>query len=88
MAGISFSKEGLSGASSSFNEIGSNIITEIGKIQADLQIIESNWSGPQHDVASADRDSAEKNLQDAKNSITNMDEALGKLSENAGKVEY
>lgn len=85
---ISFSKDGIKAASGSFSEIGAGIALEIDKIKADLETIDTNWTGPEHDSASTDKTNAESNLQKSKEIIASMDGALIKLASNAKKVSY
>ena len=86
--GISFSKEGLASAASEFSDLQSKIDSEITKIVSSLEIIDSNWSGPEHEAASADKANAENNIQTARETIKNMNGALSQLSINAGNVSY
>jgi len=87
-SGISFSKEGLASAAGEFSDLQSKIDGEITKIVNSLEIIDSNWSGPEHDAASADKANAENNIQTARETIQNMNGALAQLSTNAGNVSY
>ena len=53
--GISFNKTGLSEAVSSFDEIAKKISDEITKIRTNLETIDTNWKGAEHDSASSDK---------------------------------
>lgn len=86
--GVSFSKEGLASAVSNFDEIANTISEEIGKIRASLEIIDSNWKGPEHDSANSDKQTAESNMQEALNILSNMGTGVTALSDNAKKVSY
>ena len=86
--GVSFSKEGLASAVSNFDEIATTISDEIGKIKANLEVIDNNWKGPEHDSASYDKSTAETNMDEALNIISNMSSGVTALSNNANKVSY
>lgn len=85
---ISFSKSDLATAANNFGSIKTKVITEIENIKANLETIDTNWSGPEHNAASNDKNSAASNLQKAKDIINNLEGALAQLSSNANKVSY
>ena len=86
--GISFSKEGLGTALTSFQEIESSIVTELDGIISNLEIIDGNWTGPEHDSAKTDKITAEENMNTAKKIIAEMDATLAKIKANAEKISY
>ena len=88
MSGISFSKEGLANATKSFDELQGKIKTEITTVLKTLETIDSNWSGPEHDSAKSDKDKSQTCLNQANQTIDNMNGALVELSSNASKVSY
>ena len=88
MSGISFSKENLQSALNNANEVIDSISSEITKIRENLETIESNWSGPIHDEANADKTNAEGNLKDADTVINSIKESLTTLNTNAQNVNY
>ena len=88
MGGISFSKEKLASTSSSFKEEKEKVVTTIEKIRDSLLAIDEQWTGPEHDSASKDKEGALENMTKATDIVTNMEGALNQLSANADKVSY
>lgn len=86
--GVSFSKEGLASAVNNFDDIATTISDEIGKIKASLEVIDSNWKGPEHDSASSDKSTAEANMDEASIILSSMGSGVSALSTNANKVSY
>lgn len=85
---ISFSKEGLAASLENFQSIRTNISNEIDKITASLEVIDRNWTGPEHDSASKDKTNAEENMKKAKNITDSMNETLETIERNANKISY
>ena len=88
MSGISVDKAKLGTALSNYQTLSSNLTTKIGEIRTALDVIEKNWSGPEHNAAASDKENAETNMKDAIEILGNMETAVTKLSANANKIEY
>ena len=88
MSGISVSKTGLVTATSNFASIYGTVTTQIKSVRESLETIEANWTGPEHDAASADKTNAEENMTKAESTISSMNGAIAQLSANAGKISY
>ena len=86
--GISFSKEKLATALQNFDEIKDSSVNFITKIEEELEIIETNWKGPEHDEASSDKDNAIQNLKKAKDMLNSMSLSITQLNTNAKNVSY
>lgn len=88
MSGISVNKEGLQAALSNFESISGSISGNFTTIKTNLESIERNWLGPEHDSAASDKANAEENMQKALDTLANMEGAIAKLSANANKISY
>ena len=55
MSGISVDKAKLGTALSNYQTLSSNLTTKIGEIRTALDVIERNWSGPEHNAAASDK---------------------------------
>ena len=88
MSEISFSKTDIMTAFNSFETISTNSDIQIKAIRENLAIIESNWSGPEHDSAQADKTAAETCLNEAEQIIKDINNSISKLNKNAQSVSY
>lgn len=88
MSEISVSKSGLQEATQQFEGICTNILANIKTITESLEIIDRNWTGPEHNNAAADKKNAEENMDKAIATINSMNGAIAKLSTNANKISY
>lgn len=86
--GISFSKEQIKLAFENYDNIVTTSLEYIKNIEDSLSIIETNWSGPEHDLAINDKINAEENLNKAKEMLSNMSNSISQLNINASKVSY